>query len=148
MDISRLYSDVNPSLFDIKIIISTFTASDSTFQYYDTSHEKDVDPLRILCALNLETFNISRKIYHLNEAFGTTQCSSSVLCIYILYVKIYSTPRTADDSQVINLYRAKIAFKKTWVFFMGQRCQPCQRTPTTVLHIFQIPHLWRFCPGT
>ncbi len=43
MDIRRLCSDVNLSLFDIKIIISTFTVSDSTFQYYDTSHEKDVD---------------------------------------------------------------------------------------------------------
>lgn len=74
-----------------------------------------------MCALNLETFNISRKIYHLNEAFGTTQCSSSVLCIYILYVKIYSTPRTADDSQVINLYRAKIAFKKDVGFFYGSK---------------------------
>lgn len=41
-----------------------------------------------------------------------------VHCIGILHVKLYSTHRIADDSQVINLYRPKIAFKKDLFFFL------------------------------
>lgn len=55
----------------------------------------------------------------------------SCVCIYvhctgILCVKLYSTPKTADDSQVINIYRPKIAFKKDLGFLWVKVVNPFQ----------------------